>query len=99
MTHQMVGSTVCTAHTTTDAHDGFGPSNMARTASGRSDLDDDNGLDDDAFEENDDDDLDDDGLEQDIEREDDEDGEAEPAGDGSAASESRVLGGIDDLGF
>ncbi len=98
MTHQMVGSTVRTARTTTVAREPSAPPYLARTQSRRSDLDDDDGLDDDAFEDTDEEDLDEDGLATDIEGEDDDDGEAEQAGDGSSAA-SRVLGGIDDLGF
>ena len=99
MTHQMVGSTVRIAGTIKTARDAFGPPYVAQAQSRRSDLDDDDGLDDDAFEDTDDDDLDDEGLAPDIEGEDDDDGEAEQAGDGSAAAGSRLLGGIDDLGF
>ena len=93
MTHQIVGPTVRTARTTPS-----GPPYLAQTQSRGSDLDDDDGLDDDAFEDIDDEDPDDDGLATDIEGEEEDDGEAEQAGDGSSAA-SRVLGGIDDLGF
>ena len=99
MTHQMVDSTVRTARATMAVRDASGPSYIAQTQSRHSDLDDDDGLEDDVFEDNDDDDLDEDGLAPDIEGEEDDDGETEQAGDGSAAANSRVLGGIDDLGF
>ena len=66
MTHQMVGSTVRTAGATTAVREASGPPYVAETQSRQSDLDDDDGLDDDAFEDNDENDLDDDGSVPDI---------------------------------